>query len=278
MKTIVTHISIDLDAVSSIWLIKKYLPNWDNSDIKFVYAGKTLNNMLVDSDPNIIHVDTGLGKFDHHQEHNLTLCASRKVFDYLIKNEYIPQHDIEPLIKIIDFISIIDNFGEINFSNPASDIYDFCLHQTVIGIRSLTKNDKDRCEIMFKNLDATLQVFKNKINAEKKIKEGFTLNSKWGKTLIVESSNEEVVKLAQKLGYDMAITKDREFGFIRIKVKPTNKLDLTSLYEKIKKIDKNADWFFHISKRMLLNGTSKNPNMRPSSLSLEKIIDIIKNI
>jgi hypothetical protein len=270
--------SIDLDAVSSVWLIKKYLPGWENADIKFVFAGKTLNNTSPDVNPEIIHVDTGLGKFDHHQEHNLLMSSSKKVFIFLKKNKFIPKHDEEALCRMVELISCIDNFGEVDFPNASSDIYDFCLHQIAIGVRSLTRDDKERCEIMFKNLDATLQVFKNKINAEIKIKQGYSFKSKWGKTLATESSNEEVVKLAQKLGYDMAITKDKEYGYIRIKVKPTSKYDLEPLYKKIKKIDKKADWFFHVSKRMLLNGTSKNPDMKASSLTLKKIIDIIKNI
>ena len=278
MKTIVTHMSVDLDAVAAVWLIKKYLPGWEDADIKFVSAGKTLNNILPDSDANILHVDTGMGKFDHHQEYNLNLSATKKVLDFLQKNKHIKSKDEKALIRMVDFISCIDNFGEVSFPDPSSDIYDFCLHQTVVGIRSVTSSDLLRCEMMFKMLDGTLQVFKNKINAEEEIKVGYSFKSKWGRTLAIESSNEEVVKLAQKLGYDMAITKDPKNGFIRIKIKPSSKFDLDVLYEKLKEADPKADWFFHVSKKMLLNGSLKNPDMKASTLTLKKVIDIINNI
>jgi nanoRNase/pAp phosphatase (c-di-AMP/oligoRNAs hydrolase) len=67
MKILVTHFSPDLDAISSCWLIKRYLPDWHTASIKFVPAGQTFENKPVDSVSNIIHVDTGLGRFDHHQ-------------------------------------------------------------------------------------------------------------------------------------------------------------------------------------------------------------------
>jgi len=85
MKLIVTHFSPDLDALTSCWLIKRFLPGWKKAEIKFVAAGSTFNNQPPDLDKNIIHVDTGMGKFDHHQTSNYT-CAAKKVFLFL-KNE-----------------------------------------------------------------------------------------------------------------------------------------------------------------------------------------------
>src|SRR5687768_6706303 len=89
MKTLVTHMSPDLDALMSSWLILRFLPKWGEAELAFVPAGKTLNNMPPDSDPAIIHVDTGMGKFDHHQNGDYT-CASKKVFEYLIEENLIP--------------------------------------------------------------------------------------------------------------------------------------------------------------------------------------------
>jgi len=47
---------------------------------------------------------------------------------------------------------------------------------------------------------------------------------------------------------------------------------------KILKIDKKGSWFFHISGHMLLNGSSGNPKLIPTSLSLNKIIEIVKSV
>ena len=53
-------------------------------------------------------------------------------------------------------------------------------------------------------------------------------------------------------------------------------IDLTPVYEQLKKRDPDATWFLHVSKRMLLNGSSKNPKMRGSKLALRGVIEVLK--
>ncbi|MFH1826836.1 MAG: chromate resistance protein ChrB domain-containing protein [bacterium] len=278
MKTIVTHISVDLDAISSAWLIKRYIQGWEDAVLKFVNAGETLDGKAPDENPDVIHVDTGLGKFDHHQQKDMKMSATKKVFNYLNKNDLIRKGDIEALSRMADFITTTDNFQEVYFPEPDADIYDFGIHQIVTGLRPIVEEDEERCELMFKILDAILMLFKNKVRAEHELKEAYTFKSKWGETLAIESQNEETIKLAQKKGFEMVIRKDPKLGFIRIKTIPSDKLDLTPLYEKLTQEDKEADWFLHISKNMLLNGSVKKPKTKASRLSLNKVIAIVRNI
>ena len=72
----------DLDAISSVWLLKKFDSEFENAEVKFVPAGTTYQNKVVDSDPDVVHVDTGLGRFDHHQSED-RICAAELVFNYL---------------------------------------------------------------------------------------------------------------------------------------------------------------------------------------------------
>ena len=68
---------------------------------------------------------------------------------------------------------------------------------------------------------------------------------------------------------------------MRIKVLPQSKgqdIDLTLVYEQLKKMDPDATWFLHVSKKMLLNGTPKNPKMIPTKLSLSDIIRVLEKI
>ena len=67
MKLIVTHFNPDLDAIASIWIIKRFLKGWEKARVRFVPAGETYKDQPVDSQPEILHVDTGLGELDHHQ-------------------------------------------------------------------------------------------------------------------------------------------------------------------------------------------------------------------
>lgn len=277
MKIIVTHYSPDLDAITSVWLIKKYLPGWHNAEVRFVNAGKTLNNELVDSKENIIHVDTGLGRFDHHQSNENT-CAAMLVFNFLKKKNLIKKTEIESLEKLIDFVNLIDHFGEVNFYQPDSDIYDFSLHQIIEGSKLFFNNDNQTVDHHLRNLDSILITLKNKVQAEKEIKKGLIFDCFAGKAIAFLSNNEEAVKLALKKGFSLAIRKNKNKGYIRIKSLPIPTIDLTPIYHQLKKIDSQAYWYLHPSKNILINGSSKNPNSFPSSLTLNEIIELIKKL
>ena len=110
------------------------------------------------------------------------------------------------------------------------------------------------------------------------IKKGFIFQSYLGKSLAIETKNEETIKLALKKGFSLVVRRHPDAGFTRIKTLPDKKLSLKPVYEKIIKIDKKGSWFFHISGHMLLNGSSGNPKLIPTSLSLNKIIEIIKSV
>jgi hypothetical protein len=84
------------------------------------------------------------------------------------------------------------------------------------------------------------------------------------------------------MGYTVSVRKDPSVGFIRIKALPDKRggdslnIDLTETYDKLKSMDPDSSWFLHASKRMLLNGSSKNPEMKGSKLTLEQVIEVLK--
>ncbi|MFW5704080.1 MAG: chromate resistance protein ChrB domain-containing protein [Patescibacteria group bacterium] len=275
MKTIVTHISPDLDAITSVWLIVRFLQGWDQAELQFVPAGTTLNSAPPDEDPDIIHVDTGLGKFDHHQLTERTSAAS-KVYDYIQEHGSLRKSNIEALERIIDVVTLYDNFGEVHLTDPASDIYNFSLNEIIYGMKSVTQNNHHTVLNMLPMLDALLINMKVKVSAESELNKGVTLQTRWGRTLIVESSNDEVLKLGLKSGYTLVARRDPEREYIRIKSFPNSDYDLTPLYEIIKKKDSKASWYLHSSKNMLLNGNYQDgETKKPSRLSLSELIAII---
>ncbi len=301
MKIIVTHASADLDAIASVWLIRKFLPGWQDVSLKFVSAGdriipldKKLDTPIERTGKDeIIHVDTGLGIFDHHQVNNPEICASSLVWDFLIKEieEKNPQfasenkwkYKKEALGRIIEVITKIDNFKEVYWPNPLADYFELSLLSIADGLK-LEKPGDDIYSVNFISecLDAILHNFENRIWAEKELeKKGKEFQTKFGKALGIETINDSVIKIAQKRGYVIVVRKDPRKGYVRIKALPKKDnldIDLTLAFEKLSKIDPNATWFLHISKKMLLNGTPKNPKMRPTKLSLDAIIETLKTI
>jgi len=127
------------------------------------------------------------------------------------------------------------------------------------------------------NLDGIYKTFQNIIWAEKEIKENAVLfDSKWGNSMGVVTANDEIVHLGQKMGFKIVIRKDPSKGYIRIKALPEKTIDLTDIYKKLQEKDPDATWFLHASRHMILNGSSKSPEMKPTTLTMDQIIDILK--
>ena len=272
MKTIVTHFAPDLDAITSVWLLKTFIPELTEAAIAFVPAGKTLNNMVPDSDPDIIHVDTGFGKFDHHQTNDDT-CAALLVYQSLGKKD-------EALDRLIRVVNDVDHFREVFFPNPTADFWDLSLPVIIDGLQmTMIDNPLGMMDTVMDCLDGAYKMFQNKVWAEKEIKDNaIVFETPFGKAFGIETINREVVHYGQKMGYVLVVRKDPKNGNAQIKTIPKDEIDLTPLYEALVTQDPTATWFLHPSKHMLLNGSAKNPDMKPTTLSLEGLLTIVKTI
>lgn len=275
MKTIVVHFGPDLDAITGIWLVKTFFSGWEEATIAFVPAGKTLEDKPPDDNPEILHVDTGFGKFDHHQT-DADTCAALLVYEE-VKKLHGPDPALERMLAIVNDV---DHFREVYRPNPTADLWDFHLASQIDGWRLLySDNPLKIVALAMEALDAIYKVFQNKVWAEKELKEkGKEFVTRWGKGIGIETVNDEVVHLGQKMGYVMVARKDPKKGYLRIKSLPRETIDLTALYNTLKAGEPDATWFLHASRHMVLNGSSKNPDMRPSKRSLEEIIEVIKKV
>ena len=272
MKTIVTHFAPDLDAICSVWLFKTFVPDLKEAAIAFVPAGKTLNGMAPDSDADVIHVDTGFGKFDHHQTNDDT-CAALLVYQSLGKKD-------EALDRLLAVVNDVDHFREVFYPNPTADFYDLSLPVIVDGLQiSMIDNPVGMMDNVMDCLDGAYKMFQNKVWAEKDIKEhGVIFDTKFGKAFGIETVNREVVHYGQKMGYVLVVRKDPKNGNAAIKTVPRDDISLRPLHDALVKKDPTATWFLHPSLHMLLNGSAKNPDMKPSTLSLTELISEVKSI
>ncbi len=298
MKRIVAHASPDWDAITSIWLLKRYLQGWNDAVVSYVPAGtaypKTNPKQLKDpiekiGEEEIIHVDTGLGPLDHHQTSEQNVCAASRTWDYVKQIAFRePSEKMEfkeeAIDRMVKVVVDIDHFKEVFWENAVADYHEFSLIGLLEGLK-LQKTGQDDLYTAFgmECLDAMLHNFENRIWAEKEIKENSTaFETKRGKGIGFETINDDVIKLSQKMGYSIVIRKDPRKGYVRIKARPTEKggkdIDLTLVYEQLSKMDPEATWFLHVSKKMLLNGTTKNPTMKPTRLSLNEIINVLESI
>lgn len=290
MKIIVTHTQPDMDAITSAWVLKRFLPGWDNAEIAYVPAGNRYKDkevvasldfseaIEVYGEDEVIHVDTGMGPLDHHQTSDDKVCGATRSLDYVLLNsEDLKEDKLEAVKRIVGCVVEIDHFKEVYRPDPLAIYHDFSIVSVLDGLKISKPNDDSYyTDFIMTALDALLVDFENRVWAEKEIEKGIKFETKWGSGLGLESINDSAVKLAQMMGSAVVIRKDPRKGYVRIKANPKFDIDLTSAYEQLKKMDPDATWFLHVSHKMLLNGSPKNPKMKPTSLPIDKIINVFK--
>jgi len=302
MRIIVVHSSPDLDAITSAWLIKRFLPGWEDAVVKFVPAGENLNGKTPRNaiekigDDEVIHADTGLGPLDHHQTADTNVCAASLTLNFVkrtINNQQstFNKEKAQALDRMVKVVVDIDHFKEVFWKDATADYHEFSLVGILDGLK-VQKPDQDEYYVDFvmQCLDAVLHEFENRIWAEREIAEkGKKFKTRFGRGIGFETINDTVIKLSQKMGYVIVVRKDPRKGYVRVKAKPSRTqnsklktqnadIDLTLVYEKLKKMDPYATWFLHVGRKMLLNGSVKNPKMRPTKLSLDNIIKVLEKI
>lgn len=283
-RLIVTHRSPDLDAIASVWFLKRFdNQHYGTAKVAFVDAGETLSENKINElgfDPDqVIHVDTGKGDFDHHQPERgqKYICATSLVYDHICKI-HPEKKDDQVLQTIVNFVTEIDHFKEIYWPEPNNLRYSFMIENLITGMEFTNlHNDDSLLHFGFQCLDSVYAFLSQEITAQRIIKErGQVVQVAKLNCLVIETDSGAVAKRAQKEGYALVVRRDPTKGYIRIKARPDNSIDLTALYKKIIQVDSQGTWFNHPSGKMLLNGSTRNTKHKPTMLTLNEIIKLIK--
>lgn len=284
-QLIVTHHAPDLDAIGSVWMLKRHHPqDYADAKLAFTNPGTTLSPEKIQQfgiDPNqVVHVDTGLGEFDHHQPERAQqhVCGTSLVYDYVCQIHPDKKND-EALQIMVEHITEIDHFGEVFWPEAAEFRYSFQLHEILSGLEHLELHDDDSVvHFGMTCLDSVYQTITNQVVALKILdKRAKYLDLKIGKVMLVETNNDDVLKLGQKQGCVITVRKDKDEHNVRIKARPDASFDLQPLAGEILALDTEADWYYHPGGKMLLNGSRKR-NHQPSQLTLEQIENLIRKI
>lgn len=277
MRIVVTHINPDLDAIFSVWLIKRFLPGWEKAEVKFVPAGQTYEGKPPDSDSNILHCDTGGGKFDHHQTKDFVCAASLVWQEILSQNPKIKNGQKEAIKRMVKIVNEVDHARFLAWPEPTSDCWDFCFHQALGGMVGSFNDEPEKIiEHSLPVIDGIFRIFSEKVEAEEILKNGLEFKTKWGKGIAMETDNAEATYLALKLGCALVVRKKPKTGHLGLYGNWQNGVNLYRVYQILKRKDPKADWFYHKSGCMVLNGSTSNPKMKATKLSLEEVIEILK--
>lgn len=280
IKLIVTHKSPDLDAIASIWLLKRFdEQHFGLAEVAFVNAGDEISleelGQLNYHNYEIVHVDTGGGQFDHHNDKqaNQRVSAASLVFEYL--KEIHPDIDHNGCLQLlIDHVIDVDHFAEVYWPERNEIRAVFYLSEIMAQLKNIGLRDEEVVDYGLVSLDAVYARLIGYTKAAQSLNQATEFVSAWGTSIALVSANPLFITYAQRQGYALTIRKDEEYGHILIKALPDNQIDLSQIYEKITYRDPKATWYLHPSKTMLLNGSDKKRNQVASSLTLQQVIDI----
>lgn len=291
MKKIVTHINPDLDAMTSVWLIKRFWPGWQEAETEFVkggsryegqgyqeYQGEKGRGENRDGLKKIVHVDVGLGKFDHHQSISRPPAA---VLVWKETKKFLPKkkpNQIKALQRLVEVVRQVDIGDFINWVESPTDRYYFNLSAIIDGWKlAYRRKNKERLNWAMICLDGVYQGLLSKIEAEAELKKALEFETQWGKAVAVETKVDQVIEEGEFRGYSLVVRKDPKKGNVRIYGRNDRDVNLTAVWHKLQKADPKATWYLHQSKCMILNGSGVNPEMIPTTLSLEDVIVILRS-
>ena len=208
---------------------------------------RTMQGMLPDSDPHIFHVDTGGGRFDHHQRAATDLCAAE-----LVRRAVAP-HDL-PLQRMVQQVCQIDNARA-----PSGDSAFFNINALIAGYNLLFPNRPHHvAAAMLPNLDAWYEHESRQIRLEQAFIHRLEFDTPWGLGIAMESDEGGSSKLAYGHGAVLYAYRDGN-GWMGVAAQSRSRVDLSHVYGDLRTIDAHADWFLHTNRRLLLCGTAKAP-------------------
>ncbi len=258
---IVGHLSPDIDCLCAIWILRRW-NNLDQATLRFVPSGQTLDNAPVDSDPQIIHVDTGLGRFDHHAAADHSLSATE-----LVRRSVAPEDVM--LKRIAHAVTLLDHALATGGTAP-----DICA--LIEGYNALYPQTPEAvASAMFSNFDAWYAHEAKQTRLEDAFAQRIEFETPWGLGIAMESDDGGSSRLAYGAGAVLYAYRDGK-GNMGIAAKSRSQVNLTQVLHELKRIDSDADWFLHQSKRLLLCGTPKSPPRVPSRLSLEELVGVLR--
>lgn len=236
-----------------------------HAQLQFVPSGLTLHNQPVDSDPAIIHVDTGGGRYDHHQRKHASLSAAE-----LVRRATAP-YDLA-LQRLVQQVTEIDQARD-RLSNPI-----FNVQALVHGLNALFPDQPGLvAQTMLPNLDAWHASEARQIRLEAAFQHRIEFETPWGLGIALESSDGGSGQLAFRHGAVVHAYRDAH-GWMGAAARSDSQVDLSEMYSKLQIIDQEADWYLHPNKRLLLCGSAKAPANNLSRLSLAQFVDLISTL
>lgn len=266
--TILTHIRPHLDDLCGIWLLSKYSSEYKNADFAYVPSSKAVEWLKMHTDA--VGVGTGRGKFDEHKG-DVEECAASLVWA-TVRESVDSEAEKIAIDRIVAWVLQVDTG-----MTAMMPYRQFSLPPILLGIYKHFDGDNEKLrEIAFTLLEGLLLMEKNSVDLEKEWSDRHVFTSRFGPAVAFVAAADGAEDFAYSQGFDLVVTVNPTRTYFNIRAKAGTLADLTPVYEALLKKDKEADWFFHHSKKMLICGGYLAPDARLSQLSMEELVDLVK--
>jgi hypothetical protein len=267
--TIVTHVKPHIDDICAAWLLKRYLPAWRGAEMKFV-PPDTLEPPVTDT-PEKIHVGVGRGQFDEHKG-DIGECAASLVYRHINKSVVLNANERKALDKLIDWV-LREDTGKL-LSDPNRP---FTVPSILEDIYLAKGKDSEAVfELGSTILDALLVGMRNQVDLDADWQKRTEFKTAVGGQAVALISNaRQLDSYAYSQGFDLFLRQTPDGRYTEIRLRAESDSDLKAVRDGLAKTDYGADWFFHHSGKLLLNGGDMTSRARLTSLGLKELTEIL---
>lgn len=282
IEKIILYSGADFDALFASWLFVRNVAFAKYAKFDFVKIGETWKNEAADSDPAVVHIDTGGGRFDHHGGKNKS--ATRIMVSELGLEE-------DPALKkLLLLIEAYENADKMEFYAPS---------QLITGWYYLYRtNPKLVLERAFEVFDILYGQEKQRVEIEAKSGQVDWRDCQGKKVAVLD----EIAQLRDWCfdnGADVVVWKNTNNGVPYFGIQVSRKLDFSlrkvvaalrkaeagarsvdlgeTDLEMIEELEKLPGWYLHHSEKLILCGSRKKPLKKHevSLLSFDKVVKTI---
>jgi hypothetical protein len=266
VSIIVSHLSPDLDSITATWIIRRF-GGLAEAELAFVPSGSTLDGRPADIDPAIIHVDTGFGRFDHHQPEvaSPTVCAAS-----LAAAAFAP--DDRALRRLVDWVIEVDNGRE----PPEHALHPFSVTALIHGLNLNHPDPRVVLETFFPLLDAWYRAAQNHLLAEEELQTAVWFETPWGPAVALAEQRAGAQDLAYGRGAVLYVAVTPQ-GWRRLTAPAWSSVDLREAAAILREREPDVDWYLHPSNKLLINGSKKAPPRTLTRHTLDDLVALVRS-
>jgi hypothetical protein len=257
---IVTHANPDFDCMVATWLLKRFC-GMEDAEIKFIKFEESIPPKYRCA----VFVDIAKGEYDHHHRKDFVSSAILVLEKFNLQNDPVLKQLADIARKIDHGLPDQRTKGLLNLVN------------IIAGLNKLYPDDPLKVMIItFDCLDAIYKQSSVSIHFEEEFQKGVKFRTKWGLGIGIETHNREVRGYCHRKGYVVFVYVDPVTQYKGFAAPGGKGVDFSNVYEKVRALEPEAEWYLHFSKDLLICGSDKAANYKLSNLKLDELIKLVR--